>query len=72
MDLYRVGYDGRPAFPGHENLRLSTDLASGADGVLLVLGAAAGGPRRAAVPVTVHEGGRKPWNTAPHTAARHG
>ncbi|MFD6528731.1 class III lanthionine synthetase LanKC [Streptomyces sp. NPDC060184] len=44
LDLYRVEYAGRPAFLGHENLRLSTDLATGGAGVLLALGAAGEGP----------------------------
>ncbi|MFD6421989.1 class III lanthionine synthetase LanKC [Streptomyces sp. NPDC060198] len=44
LDLYRVEYAGRPAFLGHENLRLSTDLATGGAGVLLALGAAGDGP----------------------------
>ncbi|MEU1086736.1 class III lanthionine synthetase LanKC [Streptomyces sp. NPDC005892] len=44
LDLYRVEYAGRPAFLGHENLRLSTDLATGAAGVVLALGPADDGP----------------------------
>jgi hypothetical protein len=44
LDLFQVSYQDKPAFFGHENLRLSTDLATGAAGVLLALHTAAGGP----------------------------
>lgn len=44
LDLYGVGYQGRPAFLGVENVRLSTDLATGAAGVLLALRATSGAP----------------------------
>ena len=44
LDLFQVGHQDRPAFLGHENLRLSTDLATGAAGVLLALRTEAGGP----------------------------
>lgn len=40
VDLYRVAHEGRPAFLGLENVRLTTDLATGAAGVLLALNAA--------------------------------
>ncbi|MCM3883395.1 class III lanthionine synthetase LanKC [Frankia sp. R82] len=43
LGLFEVGYLDRPAFLGFENLRLSTDLATGAAGVLLAVHAAAGG-----------------------------
>jgi tRNA A-37 threonylcarbamoyl transferase component Bud32 len=41
LGWHRVGYQGHLAFPGEQLLRLSMDLASGAAGVLLALGAAA-------------------------------
>jgi serine/threonine protein kinase len=44
LDLFEVSHLDRPAFLGFENLRLSTDLATGAAGVLLALNAAAGAP----------------------------
>ncbi|QNP72664.1 class III lanthionine synthetase LanKC [Streptomyces roseirectus] len=40
--LYQVVHEGRPAFLGLENVRLTTDLATGAAGVLLAGHAAAG------------------------------
>ncbi|CAK7281291.1 class III lanthionine synthetase LanKC [Streptomyces misionensis] len=44
LGLFRVEHEGRPAFLGHENLRLSTDLATGGAGVLLALHALGGRP----------------------------
>jgi predicted Ser/Thr protein kinase len=41
LGWHRVDYQGHLAFPGEQLLRLSMDLASGAAGVLLALGAAA-------------------------------
>ncbi|CAL9497310.1 putative SapB synthase [Streptomyces sp. enrichment culture] len=41
--LHVVPHDGRPAFLGRENLRVSTDFATGGAGVLAVLDAAVGG-----------------------------
>jgi tRNA A-37 threonylcarbamoyl transferase component Bud32 len=40
LGWHRVDYQGHLAFPGEQLLRLSMDLASGAAGVLLALGAA--------------------------------
>ncbi|CAL9549644.1 putative SapB synthase [Streptomyces sp. enrichment culture] len=40
VGLYEVGHEGRPAFLGLENVRLTTDLATGAAGVLLALSTA--------------------------------
>jgi tRNA A-37 threonylcarbamoyl transferase component Bud32 len=40
LGWHRVNYQGSLAFPGEQLLRLSMDLASGAAGVLLALGAA--------------------------------
>jgi hypothetical protein len=40
LDWHRIDYQGHLAFPGEQLLRLSMDLASGAAGVLLALGAA--------------------------------
>lgn len=40
LGWHRVAYQGHLAFPGEQLLRLSMDLASGAAGVLLALGAA--------------------------------
>jgi tRNA A-37 threonylcarbamoyl transferase component Bud32 len=40
LSWHRVDYQGHLAFPGEQLLRLSMDLASGAAGVLLALGAA--------------------------------
>jgi tRNA A-37 threonylcarbamoyl transferase component Bud32 len=40
LDWHRLNYQGYLAFPGEQLLRLSMDLASGAAGVLLALGAA--------------------------------
>lgn len=37
---HAIDYQGRPAFPGQELLRLSMDLATGTAGVLLAVGAA--------------------------------
>jgi hypothetical protein len=37
---HAINYQGRPAFPGQELLRLSMDLATGTAGVLLAVGAA--------------------------------
>ncbi|BFO21394.1 hypothetical protein SHKM778_77820 [Streptomyces sp. KM77-8] len=47
--LHTVSHDGRPAFLGTECLRISTDLATGAAGVLLAVDAALTG-RRSAIP----------------------
>jgi tRNA A-37 threonylcarbamoyl transferase component Bud32 len=41
LGWHRIDYQGHLAFPGEQLLRLSMDLASGAAGVLLALGAAA-------------------------------
>jgi hypothetical protein len=40
LGWHRIDYQGHLAFPGEQLLRLSMDLASGAAGVLLALGAA--------------------------------
>jgi hypothetical protein len=40
LSWHRIDYQGHLAFPGEQLLRLSMDLASGAAGVLLALGAA--------------------------------
>jgi hypothetical protein len=40
LGWHRIDYQGQLAFPGEQLLRLSMDLASGAAGVLLALGAA--------------------------------
>ncbi|AEW93789.1 MULTISPECIES: class III lanthionine synthetase LanKC [Streptomycetaceae] len=42
LDWYRMSYQGHIAFPGHQMMRLSTDLGTGTAGVLLALGAALG------------------------------
>ncbi|MFC0601164.1 class III lanthionine synthetase LanKC [Streptomyces palmae] len=42
LGWYRMDYRGATAFPGHQNLRLSMDLATGTAGCLLALGAALG------------------------------
>jgi hypothetical protein len=39
--LYEVPHEGAPAYLGLENVRLTTDLATGAAGVLLARNAAA-------------------------------
>jgi hypothetical protein len=41
--LYAVAHEGRPAFLGRENLRLSMDFATGGAGMLAVLDAALAG-----------------------------
>ncbi len=38
LALHLIPYQGRPAFPGEQLIRLSTDLGSGSAGVLLALG----------------------------------
>ncbi len=43
-------YQGHLAFPGHQMMRLSMDLATGTAGCLLALGAALGGDRPAQLP----------------------
>ncbi|GAA1068977.1 class III lanthionine synthetase LanKC [Kitasatospora nipponensis] len=43
LTWHLVPYQGHPAFPGEQLLRLSTDLATGSAGVLLALGAALAG-----------------------------
>ncbi|GHJ15455.1 MULTISPECIES: class III lanthionine synthetase LanKC [unclassified Micromonospora] len=57
LSWHAVAYRGGLAFPGDQLERLSTDLATGAAGVLLVLWAAA---RRAPVPVLPFLGGTVP------------
>ncbi|KNB53719.1 class III lanthionine synthetase LanKC [Streptomyces caatingaensis] len=43
LDWYAMEYRGELAFPGHQMMRLSMDLATGTAGCLLALGAALGG-----------------------------
>ncbi|GAA4832503.1 class III lanthionine synthetase LanKC [Kitasatospora terrestris] len=43
LTLHQVTYQGHPAFPGDQLLRLSADLATGSAGVLLALGTALAG-----------------------------
>ncbi|EMF01465.1 class III lanthionine synthetase LanKC [Streptomyces mobaraensis NBRC 13819 = DSM 40847] len=49
LDWYAMGYRGELAFPGHQMMRLSMDLATGTAGCLLAL-AAARGDRPARLP----------------------
>ncbi|GAA2714479.1 MULTISPECIES: class III lanthionine synthetase LanKC [Streptomyces] len=44
MDWYAMPYRGELAFPGHQMMRLSMDLATGGAGILLALAAAHGEP----------------------------
>ncbi|MFI9308105.1 class III lanthionine synthetase LanKC [Streptomyces triculaminicus] len=50
LSWYAMPYRGELAFPGHQMMRLSMDLATGTAGVLLALGAALGGDRPAPLP----------------------
>jgi hypothetical protein len=40
LGWYAMAYEGRLAFPGHQMMRLSMDLATGTAGCLLALAAA--------------------------------
>ncbi|MEU1312351.1 class III lanthionine synthetase LanKC [Streptomyces cinnamoneus] len=50
LGWYAMPYEGELAFPGHQMMRLSMDLATGTAGCLLALGAALGGDRPAQLP----------------------
>ncbi|MFI1967938.1 lantipeptide synthetase [Streptomyces cinnamoneus] len=50
LSWYAMPYEGELAFPGHQMMRLSMDLATGTAGCLLALGAALGGDQPARLP----------------------
>ncbi|MEV0981403.1 class III lanthionine synthetase LanKC [Streptomyces sp. NPDC049915] len=50
LGWYAMAYQGQLAFPGHQMMRLSMDLATGTAGCLLALGAALDGPGPAHLP----------------------
>ncbi|MEW2250014.1 class III lanthionine synthetase LanKC [Streptomyces sp. NPDC006975] len=50
LGWYAMAYQGQLAFPGHQMMRLSMDLATGTAGCLLALGAALDGPGSAHLP----------------------
>ncbi len=50
LSWHAMPYQGHLAFPGHQMMRLSMDLATGTAGCLLALGAALGGDRPAQLP----------------------
>ncbi|MBG0850671.1 class III lanthionine synthetase LanKC [Streptomyces spinoverrucosus] len=59
LGWYALAYQGQLAFPGHQMMRLSMDLATGTAGCLLALGAALGDPAAAHLPF-LPPPGRKP------------
>ncbi|MFB7599196.1 class III lanthionine synthetase LanKC [Streptomyces sp. NPDC056160] len=54
LGWYAMAYEGGLAFPGHQMMRLSMDLATGTAGCLLALAAALDGEARAALPFLPH------------------
>ncbi|MER7196078.1 class III lanthionine synthetase LanKC [Streptomyces flaveolus] len=70
MHWYAMSYQGHLAFPGHQMMRLSMDLATGTAGVLLALDSALGN-RLSALPFLPPPPASAPGNTTGTQATNH-